>query len=116
MRITKLELMKKIVSMALCLTVCLLAYTQQQWRFRNFDTRDGLSHNHVNCLFTDSRGFLWIGTEFGLNRFDGVAFVKWFHIPEESTSILNNKIIKMAEDRYDQLWISTEPTGILESE
>jgi two-component sensor histidine kinase/streptogramin lyase len=41
---------------------------------RNYSTRDGLSHSQVRCVFQDSKGFLWIGTDQGLNRFDGYEF------------------------------------------
>ncbi len=100
--------MKKAVLFILSFTASLFPSAQPQLRFQNFDTRDGLSHYLVNCLFIDSRGFLWIGTEFGLNRFDGVTFEKWFHISGDTASLLNNKIISITEDQHEQLWLATE--------
>jgi ligand-binding sensor domain-containing protein/two-component sensor histidine kinase len=83
-------------------------FSQTQLRFRNYSTRDGLSHNEISYLYSDSRGFLWIGTEFGLNRFDGVSFEKWFHVPGDSTSLANNNVHCITEDSLEQLWVATE--------
>lgn len=89
-----------------CITVWQL--TAQQVRFIRYGMKEGLSNEMVNCLFKDSRGFLWIGTDFGLNRFDGVRFEKWFHKPGDSTSLLSNKINSIAEDRQQRLWLGTD--------
>src|SRR5688572_9048136 len=100
--------MKRFAVNIFCFACCIFLSAQTQYRFRNYDTRDGLSHYQVNCLHEDSKGFLWIGTEFGLNRFDGVTFEKWFHSPGNSTSLINNNIITITEDLHQHLWISTE--------
>ncbi len=100
--------MKNVALLLFSLVCSNLSLAQQQVRFQNFNTRDGLSHSQVNCLLEDSRGFLWIGTEFGLNRFDGVTFEKWYHIPGDSTSLINNNIYYITEDLRHHLWISTE--------
>ena len=42
-----------------------------EMKFRRLDTRNGLSNSQVNCVYRDSRGFVWIGTAYGLNRYDG---------------------------------------------
>ncbi|HMW26311.1 MAG TPA: two-component regulator propeller domain-containing protein, partial [Ferruginibacter sp.] len=70
--------------------------------------KEGLSHEMVNCLYNDSRGFLWIGTDFGLNRFDGVRFEKWFHQPGDTNSLLSNKINSISEDKQHRLWLGTD--------
>ena len=43
--------------------------------FEKITVQDGLSHNKVNCIIQDRRGFIWIGTDDGLNRYDGKRFV-----------------------------------------
>ena len=40
-------------------------------KFRRLDIRDGLSNSQVNCVYRDSRGYVWMGTMYGLNRYDG---------------------------------------------
>ena len=42
-----------------------------EMKFHRLDTRNGLSNSQVNCLFRDSHGFVWVGTAYGLNRYDG---------------------------------------------
>lgn len=86
---------------------CLLLQGQQHFNFQNFDTRDGLSHFEVTCLYKDSYGFLWIGTTFGLNRFDGTTFENFYHDPDLPYSIADNKIVDITEDAQRQLWITT---------
>ncbi len=80
----------------------------QQVRFTRYGIKEGLSNETVNCLYRDSRGFLWVGTDFGLNRFDGVRFEKWFHKPGDIGSLLSNKINSIAEDRQQKLWLGTD--------
>ncbi len=77
-------------------------------RFIRYGMKEGLSHEMVNCLYNDSRGFLWIGTDFGLNRFDGVRFEKWFHQPGDTNSLLSNKINSISEDKQHRLWLGTD--------
>lgn len=99
--------MKKYLIIAfLFFNACLSA--AQQVRFTRYGIREGLSNETVNCLYKDSGGFLWVGTDFGLNRFDGVRFEKWFHKPGDSSSLLSNKINSITEDRQQKLWVGTD--------
>lgn len=74
--------------------LCLFA---QDYRFAHIDASDGLSHNHVSCIIKDRTGFLWIGTESGLNRFDGNAIKAFRHDPADSTTILDNIVGNLFE-------------------
>jgi signal transduction histidine kinase/ligand-binding sensor domain-containing protein len=67
----------------------------------------GLSNNEIHCLFQDSRGFLWIGTANGLNRYDGYDFTVFKHEPGDSTSIAFSWVNAIYEDRGKRLWIAT---------
>ena len=60
--------------------------------FRNYQVDDGLSHNSVWYVMQDSDGFMWFGTNDGLNRFDGKNFKIYKKDPNDSTSIGNNFI------------------------
>ena len=75
--------------------------------FKNFSTQDGLSHKTVYCLFEDSKGFIWIGTTNGLNRFDGYNFKKFFYDENDSTYFCGNFIIEIVESPNGLLWIAT---------
>lgn len=71
---------------------------------QHFDITDGLSHREVNVILQDSRGFIWLGTPFGLNRFDGTDFRWW---TKEKDSLPDNDIKGLIEDAEGDLWIST---------
>jgi len=79
--------------------------------FRNLGTNNGLSHNKVNCILQDKRGFVWIGTDDGLNRYDGQRFQTYRHNPD-TFSVSGNIITDLLEDGDGVLWISTADGGI----
>ena len=66
---------------------------------------DGLSSSLVNCIFNDSRGDVWIGTENGLNRYDGLRIKKYMHDSDDSHSLSHNVVRTIAEDRNGRLII-----------
>jgi ligand-binding sensor domain-containing protein len=74
--------------------------------FKHFTTDNGLSEASVNCILKDSQGFLWFGTEDGLNRFNGNQF-KVFSFKElDSTSLSDNTILSLSETK-DGMWVGT---------
>jgi len=80
----------------------------QQLFFTSYTIEKGLSQSVVNCVFQDSQGFLWVGTQNGLNRFDGYEFRVFTHDPSDSNSISNSWIFAVDEDRNGNLWIATK--------
>ena len=68
----------------------------------------GLSDNKVNACLQDRTGYLWFGTNDGLNRYDGYSFTVYKHSPGDSSSISNNKINALLEDEEGFLWIATD--------
>jgi signal transduction histidine kinase/streptogramin lyase len=81
-------------------------------RFEHLNTQDGLSQNAAQAIFQDSRGFLWIGTQDGLNRYDGYSFTVFKHDPEDPGSISHDNILSIAEDQAGFLWIGTWGGGV----
>lgn len=79
----------------------------QSYRFKHFSTNQGLSYHQVSCTLEDYKGFLWIGTVNGLNRFDGYEFKNFFPSPTDSASISSNKIRVLFEDSDNQMYIGT---------
>ena len=67
----------------------------------------GLSSNQVTDILQDSRGFLWIGTDNGLNRYDGYTVKIYKNDPHDSTSLSDNNVNAIYEDRSGRLWIGT---------
>ena len=76
-------------------------------KFGTINSLDGLSHNSVNDLIVDDYGFLWIGTMYGLNRYDGSRFELFRHIPGDSTSLPNNTVWAIANGRDNDILIGT---------
>lgn len=78
-----------------------------QYKFSHLTVNDGLSHNQVNCFFRDKKGFMWIGTLSGLNRYDGYSFKVFRNSVKDSTSLINNYINKLFEDPLGRVWVYT---------
>lgn len=87
---------------------CTLRCISQQYIFTNYSINDGLSQSVVNCIFQDSKGYIWIGTQNGLNRFNGESFDVYSYNPADSNTISNNWIYSVAEDRKGNLWVGTK--------
>lgn len=86
--------------------VSFAAFAQEQrLTFEHLGTSSGLSQNSAFCVFQDSQGFLWVGTQNGLNRFDGYTFTSYHHNPLDSTSISDSYIVDVVEDKLSRLWI-----------
>jgi signal transduction histidine kinase/ligand-binding sensor domain-containing protein/DNA-binding response OmpR family regulator len=77
------------------------------YAFSRLSTANGLSNNQVNCLMRDSRGFLWVGTMSGLNRYDSYSFRVFRHSFRDSTSIPNNYVNRTFEDPLGRIWVKT---------
>lgn len=61
--------------------------------FRHYTNKQGLSHNTVYCALQDKKGFMWFGTDDGLNRFDGHQFRIYRYNSYEPESLPNDRII-----------------------
>ncbi|HRW62088.1 MAG TPA: two-component regulator propeller domain-containing protein [Bacteroidales bacterium] len=72
-----------------------------------YSIENGLSQTSVLCIIQDSRGFLWIGTQDGLNRFDGYTFKIYKNNPADSLSLSNNYINGLFEDSEGFIWVAT---------
>ncbi|MBK7427442.1 MAG: histidine kinase [Saprospiraceae bacterium] len=75
--------------------------------FHHITEDDGLSYNQVTSLLKDKDGFLWVGTQQGLNRYDGEHF-NIYKKTKESTSILHNSVLSLCEDLNGNIWGGTE--------
>src|SRR5262245_13612759 len=80
----------------------------QNLKFDHISTQDGLSQSNVNCIFQDSRGFIWIGTRDGLNRYDGYKFIIYRYDARDSSSISDDFVADIAEDSSGNLWVATK--------
>lgn len=92
---------------ALLLTMSVMVSAQGELYSTIYDKSAGLSHNTVFCVFQDSKGFVWLGTKNGLNRFDGFAF-KTFLRTENPVGLCNSIVNVIAEDTAQRLWVGTD--------
>jgi ligand-binding sensor domain-containing protein len=74
-------------------------------RFELLDEEDGLSNHWLYGMVQDSQGFVWIGTNLGLNRYDGYNFKVYRHDPNDSTSLLDDQVQVPFVDRSGRLWV-----------
>ncbi len=81
-------------------------------RFARLSVDEGLSQMSVFTMFQDSTGFVWLGTEDGLNRFDGETVTVYKHDPQDPMSLPHDLVWSIAEDPSGDLWIGTEGGGL----
>ena len=97
--------MRKIILILFLGIFCLGNLWAQQ--IKHYNNNSGLSHNTVMCLFQDSKGFIWVGTKNGLNRFDGHDF-KAYQRGDSINELRNSMIYCITEDKDKTLWIATD--------
>ncbi|HMO31712.1 MAG TPA: two-component regulator propeller domain-containing protein [Lacibacter sp.] len=81
---------------------------QQVLRYEQLTSDRGLSENVVYAIRQDRRGFIWMGTHHGLNRYDGYSIRKFFAVPGDTTTLSDNTVVSIAEDPDGKFWLGTE--------
>jgi ligand-binding sensor domain-containing protein/signal transduction histidine kinase len=85
---------------------------RDQIRFRTVGIREGLSSTTARAIAQDEKGFVWLGTQEGLNRFDGYAFRVFRADSERADSLSDSHITTLVADGMGSLWIGTVGGGI----
>jgi len=92
----------------------LTSYAQREAiEFDRISVEDGLSQGTVYSILQDHKGFMWFGTEDGLNRFDGYSFKVFKFNPYQKGSLSNNRVISLIEDKENNIWIGTIGGGLV---
>ncbi len=92
---------------------CALSWAQQprssqaNYYFRTLQVEDGLSQSSVYAIFQDRQGYMWFGTQDGLNRYDGQTFKVFKKNSRDSCSLGSNTVTAIAQDPAGILWIGT---------
>ena len=81
-------------------------------RFRRLSVADGLSQQVVNAIAQDQQGFLWFGTQDGLNRFDGYSFTAFHSTADNSAGLRNNSISRLLCTNDGKIWAGTIDGGV----
>src|SRR5262245_29805019 len=84
------------------------AFSQSDHDIR--EVEDGLPQNYVNAIVQARNGYLWLGTQDGIVRFDGIRFSPTKN--GESTILKSNVVISLLEDRRGNLWVATDGAGL----
>jgi len=82
--------------------------------FDHLTISDGLSHNTIYCIIQDQAGYIWIGTQDGLNKYDGYSFEVYrsYDLANNSTGFIGKNISSLFEDTKGNLWVGTKKRGI----
>ena len=95
--------MRRRCTLLACLCCCLMTMGQAH----HFYTSDQLSSNQITKICQDSAGYIWIGTEYGLNKYDGYRFTNYLYEEDNAASIQSNNVVTLFVDRQGGLWIGT---------
>ena len=103
---------KILLSLALICCCFYLKTSGQEFSSRRIGLEEGLSQSSIMAIAQDSRGFLWFGTQDGLNRYDGYDFSVLKNEPFDPNSLSHNHIRALLIDRQDVLWVGTGGGGM----
>jgi signal transduction histidine kinase/ligand-binding sensor domain-containing protein len=87
-----------------------VSYTEAQSKYLKFNhltVRDGLSSNRIRCIYRDSKDYLWLGTDVGLDRYDSYEVKKYRHDDSIPGSFSSDIMTCIFEDRNKNLWFGT---------
>lgn len=99
--------MKKHLLIWLAAFCGIVANAQFHFSFTHYTSDNGLSQNSITAMLKDRKGYLWLGTRDGLNRFDGYNFTIYNSAPDSRTALLSNRIIHLKEDNRGFIWAKT---------
>jgi methyl-accepting chemotaxis protein/ligand-binding sensor domain-containing protein len=104
------SIQRRAVALALAVLLSVLGATSiraQELRFRQLTPDDGLSSSYVQVVFQDKQGYLWFGTDKGLDRYDGYAVHNYRHKRGDARSLADGTINSIHQDRSDTMWVGT---------
>lgn len=93
---------------ALMLLTALLQAQPPILRFTSVEIRDAPPFPLVDCIFQDSRGFMWMGTYGGLYQYDGYTITHYFRNPGDTSGLGDNRVRSIFEDHHGNLWLGTQ--------
>ncbi len=98
------------IAIILMLWICpALPMWCQELPYKHYSFKDGLASSSMNCIYQDSRGFLWFGTQDGVSRFDGIEFRNFFI----EDGLTDAYILDITEDPSGALWFATRRGGVI---
>ena len=98
------KLFKRTLYCVLLLVLHLQAQSQEL-RFKRINSQNGLSQSNVTSILKDKKGFLWMATRDGLNRYDGYTMTVYRNNQSDNSTISSNYVSKVYEDRQGNIWV-----------
>lgn len=99
---------KEVIFVVLNILLLNNVFGTEEYTFTQLTAANGLSSNNTTYVYEDQKGFIWVGTTNGLNRYEGKDIYAFQNDPFDSTSIISNHIVCIFEDSKSNLWIGTE--------
>lgn len=104
--------MHRLLPFLLLLVAMMVRADKLPLSFQSLTPREGLSQFSVTTMLQDRDGFMWFGTQYGLNRYDGYRFHVFKHDPDNVNTLSDHWITALAEDGDGYLWIGTHTGGL----
>jgi signal transduction histidine kinase/ligand-binding sensor domain-containing protein len=108
MMLRRLHLVPKLI---IALLILLLVFSEstrsQPLYFDHLSVNNGLSQGVNNCIFRDSKGFVWISSYDGLNKYDGVDCINYHSSPDNTNGLKGTLFLNILEDSHSNLWIGS---------
>ncbi len=102
---------EKMIKLILFLIICssVIQFGQRpNYKFSSLKKSDGLLNATVYVIFEDSFGFIWLATQHGLQKYDGITFTNFVHSENDSTGLWHNFVYSLYEDHEKNIWIATQ--------
>ncbi len=96
-----------ILTLSITLSLPVSAHYEQNLKFDHLSLKEGLSQSTVYSILQDSKGFMWFGTQDGLNKYDGYQFTVYRHDSQDANSLSHNEVFAIYEDSQGTLWFGT---------
>ena len=104
--------MRKLLIVLIVLTFFIAQTQENNLRFQRLTIKEGLSQSSVNSIIQDHFGFIWLGTQDGLNKFDGVKVEHYKHRIKDKNTLSNSYVTALLESRDQLLWVATLNGGL----
>lgn len=117
--LTIIRLLKKVILAVIFITLMIVALPvkacaaeNNSIKFEHITTAQGLSQSGIRSMIQDSQGFMWFGTEYGLNKYDGYRLKIYQYNEIDSSSLSDNFINSLYEDKFGIIWVATDSGGL----
>ncbi len=107
------EIRNKVLFLGFLLCLSFYTYGQNnEFKFEKISVKDGLSHSNVYTIIQDNLGYMWFGTQDGLDKYDGYKFTTYRHSSQDTNSLSSSNFGKIYQDSSGIFWFGTFGGGL----